>query len=156
MEKNMSDDYVDILNKSWDDIPEPKMVPVGSFRLKGVNAKYMEAKDGDKNDALLFVYAPMEPQADVDPEELEELGDYDISQNRVFARFWLETANDWDGVRRHLAKHGIESGGRTIKETLAAFKGSEVIAYLDHRTFVNSVGETQIESDPKQFAPVDD
>jgi hypothetical protein len=149
-------DYEDILNRSWDDIPEPKVVPVGTWRLKGENATWINAKAADQNDRILFVYSLMEPLSDVDEDDLTALGDYDYTQNRVFAAFFMETAKDYDAVRKHMRKHGIDCTGRSMKDTLGAIKGTEVLAYLDTKTFTNSVGDVENDNDPKQFAPVDD
>ena len=150
-----NESYEDLMERSWDEIPEAMVVPVGTYRLRGIRAKFMPAK-GDKNDCFLFVYAPKEAWNDVDADELAALGDYDITQNRCYARLWVETAKDWDNVRNHLKKHGVDPAGRSIKESLTAFEGTEVIAWLDQRSYTNSVGENETENDPKQFAPTDD
>ncbi len=152
----MTENYEDIMEQSWDDIPTDKLIPIGSYRLKGTNMAFVKAKSADANDAFLFVYSVMEAEADVDPDELALLGDYDLSAKKVFFRAWLESAADYDNVRKHLKKHGIDPGGRTVKESAEAFKGTEVIAYLEHRTFENNIGETVQENSPKQFAPTED
>lgn len=152
----MSDEtYESLLDRSWDEIPEVKALPVGSYRLRGRNASY-KAGDGDKNPFFLFVYEVREPMDDVDEDALADLGpDYDVQENRVFHRIWVETGADMDGVRKHLAKHNVPLGG-TIKDSLKAFKGTEVIAYLDQRVFENSAGETVTENNAKSFSSTDD
>ncbi len=153
----MSGDYEEILNKSWDEIPVAQLLPVGSYRLKSGGANYIEAKDADKNDCVLFPYTPVEPLQDVDADALAELGDYDISQNKVFHRIWIEGYADWDKVRKHILKHGIELiPGETPKETFARMKGSAIIAWLDQREFEDKSGETVQTNDPTQFAAVED
>ncbi len=82
----MSNDYEQILNRSWDEIPVSQVLPVGTYRLKSGGATYMEAKEAGKNDCVLFPYTPVEPQEDVDADALAELGEYDITQNKVFFR----------------------------------------------------------------------
>jgi hypothetical protein len=151
------DDYEEILNKSWDEIPSPQVLPVGSYRLKVKGASYKEAKSSGTNDYVLFVYQAVEPLEDVDADALAELGDYDISQNTLFFRIWIEAYADWDDVRKHVVKHGIELvPGETPKETLARMKGAVVIAWLDQRTYENKAGDTVEDNDPMQFAPVSD
>lgn len=150
------DEYADILKRSWDDIPKPQLLPNGSWRLKVKNAKYMEPKAADQNPFVLVVYSPMEPLADVDEDAVGELDGYDVSQNRVFNRIWLETAADWDGLRNHIRKHGIDTGGRSPEDTLKALKGTEIIAFLDRETFTNGAGEVREQNVASKFAPVDD
>lgn len=152
----MSDNYEDILDRGWDEIPEVKPLPVGSWLLKGRNASYQPAKTADKSPSVLFVYEPKEPMDDVDEAGLADLGkDYEYGNNRIFFRKWIETSADWDQVRNHLTKHGVDVKGSSIKDTLAAFKGTEVIAYLNHRSFVNAAGESQIDCQPTSFSAVE-
>ena len=149
-------DYENILKESWDNIPVPVTLPIGTWRMKGQNAAYLPAKAADQNPTVLFVYAPMEPLDDVDVEALEELGEYDFSSNRIFMKFWMETGRDWDDVRKHLHKHGIDTTGRTIEESLKLFKGTEIYAYLGVRTYTDNAGEAKEDNSPSNFAPVDD
>ncbi len=150
-------DYEDILNRSWDEIPEPQLLPVGSWRLKNRGASFMEAKSADQNDRVMFIYTAMEPLQDVDADAIAELGDYDIGQNKLFFTIWIEGYNDWDAVRKHIAKHNIEVvPGETPLETFKRMKGSEVISWLDQRSFVATSGDTVETNDPTQFAKVED
>lgn len=149
-------EYADILKRSWDDIPKPQLLPNGSWRMRAKNAKYVEAKATDQNPYALFVYAPLEPLADVDEDAIAELDGYDASQNRVFSRIWLETAADWDALRTHIRKHGIDTGSRTPEETLKAVKGTEIIAFLDRETFTDGSGEVREQNTASKFAPVDE
>ncbi len=153
----MTGDYEDILNRSWDEIPEPELLPVGSYRLKSRGATFMEAKASDQNDRVMFIYNATEPLDDVDADALAALGDYDISQNRLFFTIWIESYADWDKVRKHIAKHNIEAvPGETPKETFNRMKGSVVIAWLDHRSFESKSGDMVETNDPTQFAKVED
>jgi len=146
----MAEDYADILDRGWEEIPQVKTLPVGSWLLEGTNASF-KAGD-DSNDSIIFVYKAKEPMDDVDTDQLDELGaDYDYSDNRIFARLWLETNADWDKVRNHLVKHGIDVSGK-ISDSLKEFKGSQVVSYLDTRTYTNSVGDEVVDNDPVQFA----
>lgn len=147
--------YEDLADMGWDDIPEPKLLPVGSWRLKARNATYKEGK-GDSNPYFMFVYVPSAPLDDVDADKLIELGaDYDVSNNRIFHRMWVETASDFDAVRKHLAKHGIELEGKSVKETLAAFKGTEVIGAIGIKVFTDRSNEERQENVVEAFAPIE-
>lgn len=145
----------EILDRSWDEIPVPKLLPVGSYLLKGRNASYV-AGQGENSPKALFFYVPKEAMDDVDANALSELGDdYDFAANQIVYTVWLETPRNWDELRNHLAKHGIDTKGKSVKESLKAFKGTEVIAYLNTRNFQNRAGETVTENNPTAFVKVE-
>lgn len=147
-------DYEDILNQSWDNIPQPKTLPEGSYLLKGRNASFQAGKEGQSN-SFLFVYQVREAMDDVDADKLAELGaDYDMENNQVFHKVWVETSVDYDKVRKHLALHGIEAKG-SIADTLKSFKGSQVIAYLKLRTYLDKSGQQITTNQAEQFAKVE-
>jgi hypothetical protein len=154
----MSDNYEDLLDKSFDEIPEPQVLPVGSWRLEGRNATFQAPKEAGKSATVLFVYKAKEPMDDVDEDELAKLGeDYDYGLKPIFVRIWLESGADFDKVRKHLKNHGISlEGGKSIKDILKEdFRGTEVIASLDKRSFVNGVGEEQEENTATMFVPAE-
>lgn len=145
--------YESILDRQWDDIPEVQVLPVGSWLLKGKNAVHMPAKSADANESILFVYEPKEPMDDVDEVELKALGaDYDFAENRIYGRFWIETGRDLDSIRNHLEKHGVDTKGASIKDSLEAFKGTEVVAYLGTRNYTDASGELRTDNDPTSYA----
>jgi hypothetical protein len=147
-------DYADILNKSWDEIPEVVPVPKGSYLLKGQNATFQPAKGEDGSPSVLFVYRVKEPMDDVDTGELAALGDnYDLEANRIFTRFWINDGSDWDKVRKHLTKHGVPLKGN-IADSLKEFKGAEVVAFVDQRNFTDNAGQSQTENTAANFTPV--
>lgn len=149
-------DYADILSQSWDEIPEAKTLPQGSYLLRARSASYQPAKDVDKSPAVLFVYSAKEAMEDVDADEIAKLGDnYDIGANKIFSRFFVADKSDWDNVRKHIAKHGVDLKGLTIEESLKAVKGREVIAFLGQRSFTTNAGEAKEENVPSNFTPVE-
>ncbi len=154
----MSDSYEDMLERTRAETPMMETLPVGSYRLKHRGeARFVPAKEDGKNDCVMFVYNAMEPLSDVDTEELAALGDYDITQNKLFFRVWIEDETDWAKVWIHLDKHGIVLGlEASRKEGLAAVKGAEIIAFLEQRTFQNKAGEMVDTNDPVNFASVAD
>lgn len=147
-------DYEGLLAKSWEDAPKDKVLPVGSWLLRGRNASAHEGDGGDDADRIIFFYQVKEPMSDVDAAALSELGGYDVTMKQVTKTFWLNTPRDWDDVRAHLKLHGIEPTG-SVPETLKKFKGTEVIAYLDTKTFQNRAGETITDNNPISFAKVE-
>lgn len=152
----MSDsNYADILQQSWSEIPEPKVLPVGSYLLKGSNATFQKAKDETKNPSVLMVFQPKEAMDDVDQAALAELGDnYEVTENSVFHRVYIERKSDWDKVRKILAKMGVSVEG-SLEESFKAFRGAEVIGYLDQNTYTNGEGNVITQNVIKEFAPVE-
>lgn len=150
------DNYEDILERSWDEIPSNVVLPVGSYRLKASGANYIKPKSAEQNPQILFTYTVKEPLEDVDPEEIAQLSSEDITGKKVFHKVWLETGADWDSVRKHMSLLGIAIEGRTLKESFKDVKGHEVIAYLGVKTFKTRSGETVTDNQPEQFAAVED
>lgn len=153
----MTENYSDIMKQQWADIPEPQLLPVGSWRLRLRNASFVPAKEEGQNSKFLFFYVPQEPMDDVDETALAALGEgYDIAENDVVHTIWVERKRDFDKVRKHLAKHGIEvSDDESIESTLTRARNAEVIAYVNQRSFQTKNGETVNENTPTQFVPVE-
>jgi hypothetical protein len=151
-------DYLDIAATSWDEIPEVQTLPAGTFLLKARSAKYNEPKEEGKNGSVLIVYTPKMAMDDVDDDALAALAqdgqEYDLANNTIFHRIWIERQSDWKNVQKHIEKHGIAPKG-SIQDGLNALKGTEVLAYLSSRTFTDGAGETKEENVASQFAPVE-
>ena len=150
----MSENYSDILNTQWDDIPEPKVLPDGSYLLKLRNASYQPAK-GEGDPTVMFAYKVVEPMDDVPQDENDKLGnDYDYDLNTIFSRFWISNTADWAKVRKHLEKHGVDVSGKTPTEALKDARGSEVVAFLQQRSYTNNSGQDVTENQPTNFSEV--
>lgn len=151
-----TENYGDILNRSFDDIPESRNAPDGSWLLRGRNAAYMAGKGEDsKGSKVLFFYELKEPMTDVDEESLKALEGYDISEIDVSATFWADKNKDWDKIRKHLELHGVNTKGVPITEALKGFTGTETIGYVTTRTFTNAAGQVVEQNVASQFAPVE-
>lgn len=149
-------DYNDLLNASWDEIPEQKLTPNGSWLLRGKNASFVAPK-GDANGRVLFVYSPKDP-IEVDSDAIAELEaeGYDVGDNQLFYTVWIERNSDWDKVRKHLAKHGIDDSSQTIAQSLKAFRNTQVVGHVGVRTFTRKGStETTIENTVDNFAAVE-
>lgn len=146
-------DYEKLAEGSWDAIPEQKTLPNGTYKLGCRGASHRDA-EGDKKETVLFTYAVKEALDDVDTDALAALGDgYDIGVNKVWVRFFIEDPSDWNNVRKHLIKHGVDTAGRSIADTLKAAKGAQVFAYLKSRTYKNAAGEDVTENVAGNFSP---
>ena len=145
-------DYSDILEKSWDEIPEPKLLPQGSYRLRLKSATSQTGKGKDGKPSVLFVYEAVEAMDDVDTAELAALGDkYDLSMNQLFYRVWLGSPNDAHRLRLLLIKHGIDVQGMSVADTLKAVVNSTVVAIVQQKQF-QSAGELVTSNEPSSFA----
>lgn len=146
-------EYDDILNRGWGEIPQRKTLPLANYVLKADGALYKPATE--KSSAKVdFMYRVKEP-IDADPAQVAELGDdYEFSANRVTYTVFIESNADFDKVMKHMAKHTGANFEGSIIDTLKAFRGPEVIAFLDTRSYTNRNGELVTINDPKNFQPI--
>lgn len=158
------DDYESIGDTSWDDIPVVKTLPKGPWLLQGKNAKRMKGREGDDEHSasspyVLFFYKVVEPLVEVDDAELAALGDdYDLQNNDLTFRIYIESKVDYRKVLAHLAKHGVapamdEATGKLegIDATLKKFRGAKVIGVLGQRTFTDKAGELRTDNTISAF-----
>lgn len=147
--------YDDILNRSWDDVQEVKLVPNGSYMLECRGASIAPPKSGDGDPQAVFAYEVVEPMADVAEEDLAALGPgYELRNNRIFQRFWIGSDADLDRIRQHILKHGVANDdlqGRSIGEGLKVVKGKKVVARIGRRTYT-SAGVSRTENEAQAFA----
>lgn len=152
----MVEKYADIADQSWDDLPQPKVLPEGTWLLRGTNVSYFpEDKKNDKKARVVFFYDFKEPMDDVDQSELQALGeDYDFGNNDVAKQFYINKPKDWAGVRKHLELHGVDCEGKSQPETFDAFKGTEVLSYITKGVYTNRAGESVEQNVASTFAAV--
>lgn len=151
-------DYDDILNRTWEEIPTPVLLPAGGWLLVGKNAALVKPKEEGKSLKILFSYQAKEPVS-VAEDLLEELADYDISINDLSFTVYIETPADWAKVKRHLALAGVEMTGSILDEAgkLAfnkAFRGSEVVAEVGQRSYDDANGDTIWQNSLSKFQKV--
>jgi hypothetical protein len=151
-------DYDDILNRTWEDVPEPVLLPVGDWLIAGKNAALIKPTKEGQSLKVLFSYGAKSPVA-VAEDLLEELGDYDITINDLTYTIYLESAADWDKVRKHLALHGVEMTGAILDDNgkLAfnkAFRGAEVVGQVGQRSYENADGDTIWQNSLSKFQAV--
>ena len=150
----MSGDFEALLDSSFEAVPEPKPIPVGTWKLKGVAAKTKEGTTAEDANKVMFVYKPVEPQEDVDEDEVAA---EDWKGESCFQTFDIAKASDMKQVERHLAKHGISTEGTTIKKALAEFtkKKPEVYAEVSHRGYTDkNTGEPKTATNLRNFVAV--
>lgn len=133
--------YDAILDRAWDTIPTPQNLPDGDWLVATTAAK-LKAPEGKAPAKVQFFHKAVEP-LDVDPEALEALGDYDPQTTYIEPyEVALFNASDWDKVRNHLRSKGIEPNDyASIRESLAAAKGAQSIAYVSTREYETKLKE---------------
>lgn len=148
----MADSYKEITKRQWDEIPIPQVLPLGSYLLKLRGVSYRPARSDDSSPMVSFGYNVVEPMSDVEETELAKLGeDYDYAINKVYATFWVDDDGDWQKVRKHLVKHGIDTKGMTLQESFKAARGAVVVAYLEERTYTDNNNNEVTENTPTNF-----
>lgn len=145
-------DYASILTKSYAELPKPKLLPTGSWLLKGRNASYIEPKE-DKNGKVLFFYKASEAMDDVSEAELEALGaDYDIQMNDLVHTIYIESDADWEKkVIPFLKRHDGWVPGENLVEGLKNFRNCGIVAYVGEKSFTDNSGEFRTENNVSNF-----
>lgn len=151
-------DYDDLLNQTWEELPENKNIPAGGWLLKGTNVALIKPKEEDQDLKVLFTYNPKEPIS-VPQDLLDDMGDYDFTGNDIQFTVYIRRASDWNDVKAHLAKHGVELSGALLNEAgklafAKAFRGTEVIADIGERSYQNAAGDTVWQNTASKFQPV--
>lgn len=142
-------DYADIASKAWDEVQEIKLLPVGSYLLTCRGGSIQAPKSADGSSSAMFTYEVSEAMDDVD---MAELGaDYDLSGNRIFARFWLKDANDLNRLRKHILAHGVDVKGMSIDESIKVCKNMQVVAYINTRNYTTADGNAVTENVANNF-----
>lgn len=144
-------DFESILDRSMDEVTEPKLYPTGTWRLRAVATSVK--KDDNDRDVVMIALVGVEPQDDVDPDELAAAGG-DFDGQRIWLRRTLETKADVFNLKRLIEQFGVETAGKSLREGIDEVKGHEVMGYVGIRSY-QSQGETKIDNTVKQFAPVE-
>lgn len=152
----MPEKYSDILNRSWDDIPQPKLLPEGTWLLKLRNVSYFPAnEESNQPERVAFFFEAKEPMDDVDAQELSALGDgYNYAINDITKQFSIFRPAAWNDVRKLLALLGVDTKGKDQATTFKDAKGAEVLGYLRQNTFQTRAGETRTDNVPEMFEKV--
>lgn len=155
-------DYDDLLNRTWDDIPEDKLLPGGQWLVAGRNASLVKPKEDGQSLKVLFNLKAKEP-VQVAQEELDELGDYDVTANDLTHTIYVEKPSDWNKVFKFLDTFGVpvdrsdpilNADGKL--NFSKAFGGAEAIAEIGQRIFTTKDGETGQANTLSKFQKVEE
>lgn len=146
-------EYDELYNRTWADIPEPKTLPEGSWVLKATSAARKNNEDNDKmGPTVNVVFSVVEPMNDVDTGELDALGDnYDVTGNKIFHKFFLRDGGS-ENVRKFLKNLGIYDETLTPDENLKLVKGQQVVAFLGQRPYKDRDGNERVDNVIKAFS----
>jgi len=127
-------DFSDILDRSVDEIEEPKALPMGTWRFSITNGKIKpNNREGGPVGEALFMCKPLEAMDDVSEVELEVLGDQ-LDSTTAFHKIAIwERRDEWNIIRfLKLVGHELEEGDK-LGDSVAKAKGYEFTAYVMHK-----------------------
>ena len=122
--------YSEVMERTRNEVPEPKDVPVGTYRFMAISGKTFAPKDEDSNGGIMVVMQPIDAFEDVDAEELGALGDY--TKERIFHRVFIDGGRAEWNAWAFLDLFGLQTDGRTFKDVLDDVKGMEIIGHVTH------------------------
>jgi len=154
----MDNDYNDVMNKGWDELPETQLTPRGTYRLKARSVAEVLPKEKGASGKVLVTYTPVEAMDDVDEAAMQafEAAGLDVRDQEIVVTFWLGKVKDWHRLKAHIALHGVDlSQFRDNKrDALKAMKGCEIMATVQPRKFtVNK--EERVEDTAVNFKAVE-
>jgi hypothetical protein len=137
------DDYDDILDRSFDDIPMPKDLPLTSFNAVCDGVSFVKPKKEDGNPKVLFFFKMTSPVEALDDDVMAELGtDYDFNLNRYARGVWIGEGRDWKTVLEILHTIGVDTEDKTVKEAMKSAAGHEAVVKLQRgRTYTGNDGK---------------
>lgn len=158
----MSDNYDEILNRTWEEVPELQLLKTGGWLVKGRSVALIRPKDEGKSLKVLFGFKAEQPVS-VAQDLLDEMGDYDFTANDLNYTMYVETAADWDKVRKFLDIFGVEVDKKkpiidsaTGKLSFSKdFQGREAIAEISERSYDNDAGQTIWQNQLSKFQKAD-
>lgn len=124
----MAFNFNEVLSKPADAVEKPKPLPVGHYicAIDG-QADYRETKDG-KGVAEIKL-KPLQPDVDVDPTALAEMGG--LGNRTLRHSLWLEEDSLYR-IKEFGATVGIEVVGKSIGEIFAEFPGRQCRVKVKH------------------------
>lgn len=131
MSDNSTKAFTDLLNTPADQEIKVPVTPIGSWRLTIKAVKLREPKDEDTPGELLYGFQPVEPQEDVDAEEVAVMGE-ELENTLIWHKFRLRDKKDARKLQKFLEAVGAELSGRSLIEAGKSVEGYEVIAYVNH------------------------
>lgn len=153
----MAKTYAEVLNRAWDDIPQPKNLPDGSWLLRLKNVGFFAGdKEKETYDRVTFFVEPREAMDDVRPEDITALGeDYDLSNSDFPVQVTIFRDRDWQKVLKILGFFNVKpEKGESQIDTFKRATGAEAIGYVTTRRYQNKQGIEEEVNDVTGWASV--
>lgn len=147
-----------LLKMRKDTIPEPKLVPDGTWVLGGRSVKYKEAEEGNEQGLLArvtFTFVPKSAKEDVAE---DEVADNLWKGVPIFHDVRIMKSSDMGSVEKLLAKCGVDTEDGDVSDWIKAFNKAKpgVIASVGHQSWPDkTTGETRRKNVLSQFTSVD-
>jgi hypothetical protein len=146
-------DFEDLLDKSFDEVEEPPLVPTGPWIIQGIGNSYKDGSEGEPAKGNLG-FTLVKPTDEVDPDKLAEVGE-EWKGQRFWKRYTFEGPQDRWAVVQDLRALGVE-GSATVKEMLKngkLIKGRQAIGIVQIDNFTRRSGEKVVQSAIKMILP---
>lgn len=147
--------YEEILQTGWNELPDEKYLPDGSFRLKVVSGKVIPPRNENESAVAMFALEPQEAMSDVSDDALAALGeDFDLADHTLFHKIWLKKASDWHRLQSLIEKMGVDPKAyQTKEESLKACKNAQIVGYVVTKVFTDkATGAPRQQNEVQSFA----
>ena len=134
MKEQQMASFEDILNTPAASIKSPEPLPVGSYICIVDGPGEFVQLGVNQTHALKLNLKPLQPQQDVDQEQLiESLDGQTLADKRIPVTFFI-TDESKHRVRNWCRDAlGIEEGTKSLKEMISEIPGRQVVASVGHR-----------------------
>ncbi len=135
-------DFTSALDRKMEDVKRPPNPPVGHYTIQVKehpdNSSFESRTSGKTFDRLEFSMVLVEPQDDVDPDELAEYGG-EVSGFVVRKSFLFDNEDEnafnrsLFNLKRFMEHLGLDMEGKSVSEALGESIGAQCIGELKHR-----------------------
>lgn len=136
--------FEEILNRGFDELPEPKPLPNGKYLLKGRFAGAFEYENKDTGDVgarISITDEVVKPyDADTAAAAEAELGKDGWKGKAVESTFYVTNMEEERKVWDHLAKRGIEVNGKSLEDALKEVRGTTIVGSVRTRNYEDKDG----------------
>ncbi len=123
--------YTSIMDRKSSDFKPPKLIPEGTWRLRGLMSSARQRSDDEgEYEIVSLIHEPFEATDSVDPELVNEIdevtGKSAYDGRRVETAFFIRNANDVLKMLRVIGLHGVDVDDRDMPDIMSDFRGSFV------------------------------
>jgi hypothetical protein len=147
--------YEEILQTGWSELPDEQYLPDGSFRFEVISAKVLPPRSEDQSAVAMFALEPKEAMSDVSDDAMAALGEeFDLSDHTIFHKIWLKKPSDWHRLQTLIEKCGVDPKKYATKEeSLKACKRAQIVGYVVTKVFTDkATGAPRQQNEVQSFA----